>query len=75
MEDAYNREEYVRSHPGRTSEVLKCREAEKRRHESGVDADTQTSPIGKGSNDFSALTATAARKVCVCVCVRARARE
>jgi len=53
----------VRSHPGRTSEVLKRRESDKRRHQSEFDADTQTSPIGKGSNELSALTATAARKV------------
>jgi len=54
VEDAYNREEYVRSHPGRTQEVLKRQEAAKRRHESGVEADTQTSTTGKGSNDLSA---------------------
>ena len=37
----------VRSHPGRTSEVLNRREAEKQHHQSEVSADTQTSPIGK----------------------------
>jgi len=50
IEDSYDRDEYVRSHPGRTSEVLKHREAAKRRHESGVEANTQTSLIGKRSN-------------------------
>jgi hypothetical protein len=69
VEVPYSREDYVRRHPGGTLNVPKRREAEKRRHESGVDADTLTSPIGKGNNDLSALTATAARKVCVCVCV------
>jgi len=62
VEDAYNREEYVRSHPGRTQEVLKRREATKRRHESGVEADTQTSTTGQGSNDLSAAVV---RKVTV----------
>jgi len=65
IQDAYNREECVRSHPGRTLEVLKHREAAKRRHESRVKANTHMSPIGKGSNDLSALTATAVRKVTV----------
>ena len=65
--------------------MLKSREAAKRCHESRVEANTRTSPIGKGSNDLSALTVTAVRKVtvrdhlvcvcvlcvCVCVCVRA----
>ena len=53
----------MRSHSGRTSEVLKRREAAKRRHESGVEAKTQTVPIGKGSNGLSASTASAIRKV------------
>ena len=65
VEDAYKREEYVRSHPSRTSEVQKSREAEKHRHESGVEANTQTLPIGKGSNGLSALKASAIRNVTV----------
>jgi len=69
VEDAYKREEYVRSHPSRTSEVQKSREAEKRRHESGVEANTQTSSIAKVSNDLSSI---AARQVTgsECACVR-----
>jgi hypothetical protein len=45
--------------------VLKRREAVKRRHESAVEANTQTLPIGKGSNQLLALTGTAVRKVTV----------
>ena len=52
----------MQSHPGRIQEVLKRQEAAKRRHESGVEADTQTSPIGEGSNDLSAAVV---RKVTV----------
>jgi len=62
VEDAYNRNEYLTSHPGRASEVLKRREAAKR-HESGVEANTQPSPIGKGGSDLSALRASAVRKM------------
>jgi hypothetical protein len=40
------------------SEVLKRREAAKRRHESRVEANTQTLPIGKGNNGLSASTAS-----------------
>jgi len=55
----------VRSHSGRKSEVLKRREAVKRRHESEVEANTQTLPTGKESNGLSASTASAVRKVTV----------
>jgi hypothetical protein len=73
VEDAYNREEYLRSHPGRMQEVLKRQEAAKHRHEFGVEADFQTSPIGEGSNDLSAAVVrkvtVSEHIVCVCVCV------
>jgi len=55
----------VRSHSGRKSEVLKRREAAKHRHESEVEANTQTLHIGEGSNGLSASTASAVRKVSV----------
>jgi len=57
--------------------VLKRREAAKRRHESGVDADTRRRPSESKVNDLSTLTAAAAaaREVCVCVCVCVRERE
>jgi len=66
-EDAYNRAKRVRAksiQEGRRR-VLKRREVAKHRHESGVEANTLTSPIGKVSSDLSALTATAVRKVTV----------
>jgi hypothetical protein len=49
------RDEYERSPREERREVLTHREAEKLRHESGVEANTQTSPIGKRSNELSAL--------------------
>jgi hypothetical protein len=49
------RDEYERPPQEERREVLTRREAEKLRHESGVEANTQTSPIGKGSNELSAL--------------------
>ena len=49
----------MRSHPARTSEMQKRQGAAKRRHESGIEANTQTSPTGKGRND---LSATAVKK-------------
>jgi hypothetical protein len=65
--DAYNRARRVRAKSTQEErrELLKRREAAKRPHESGVEATTQTSPTGKGINDLSELTATAARKVTV----------
>ena len=56
----------MRSHPGRTSEVLKRREAAKFRHESGVEANTQTT-IAKGSNNLS-VTDVSEHLVRVCAC-------
>ena len=52
---ATEREKYERSPKEELREVLTRREAVKLRHESGVEADTQTSPVGKGSNEPSAL--------------------
>jgi hypothetical protein len=60
-EDAYNRARRIRA----KSPQEERREAAKRRHESGVEANTQTSPIGEGSNDLSALMARAVRRATV----------
>jgi hypothetical protein len=46
---------YERSPQEERLEVLTFQEAEKLCHESGVEANTQTSPIGKRSNELSAL--------------------
>jgi hypothetical protein len=45
------REKYELSPQKERREVLTRRKARKFRHESGVEANTQTSPIGKGSNE------------------------
>jgi hypothetical protein len=55
------REKYERSPQEERREVLTRRGAKKHRHESGVEANTQTSPIGKGSNQLSALIAKSER--------------
>jgi len=49
------RENYERSPQEERRGVLTRREAAKLRHESGVETSTQISPIGKGSNELSAL--------------------
>ena len=66
-QEPYNRERTVRAKSPQEErrEVLKRREAAKRRHESVREANTQTSPIGKGSNHLLALMRTAVRKVTV----------
>jgi len=66
-QEPYNRARRVRakSPQEERQEVLKRWEAAKRRHESAVEASTQTSPIGKGSNHLLALMGTAVRNVTV----------
>jgi hypothetical protein len=66
-DDAYDeaRRVQAKSPQEESWEVLKHWEAVKSRHESRFKANTQTSPIGKGSIYLSALTGTAVRKVTV----------
>ena len=65
--DAYNETRRVQAKSPQEEiwEVLKHREAVKSRQESRFEANTQTSPIGKGSIYLSALTGTAVGKVTV----------